>query len=88
MPRLMVMRLGNDHTNGISARRCFRRCLIAADNDQAVAYDRRRHFQPKFWTSTAIFIVEDDAQNGPDHVDSHRSPAFVISAYTQTPHRR
>ena len=37
----------------------------------------------RFWTSTAIFILEDDAQNGPDHVDSHRSPAFVISAYVK-----
>ena len=36
----------------------------------------------KFWASTAIFVLEDDAQNGPDHVDSHRSPAFVISPYT------
>ena len=33
----------------------------------------------RFWASTAIFVLEDDAQNGPDHVDSHRSPAFVIS---------
>ena len=37
----------------------------------------------RFWTSTAIFVVEDDAQNGPDHVDSHRSPAFVISPYVK-----
>ncbi len=37
----------------------------------------------KFWPDTAIFILEDDAQNGPDHVDAHRSPAFVISPYTQ-----
>ena len=36
----------------------------------------------KFWGSTAIFVLEDDAQNGPDHVDSHRSPAFIISPYT------
>jgi len=35
-----------------------------------------------FWKSTAIFVVEDDAQNGPDHVDSHRSPVFVLSPYT------
>jgi hypothetical protein len=35
----------------------------------------------RFWNSTAIFVVEDDAQNGPDHVDSHRSPAFVISSF-------
>jgi phospholipase C len=38
----------------------------------------------KFWKSTAIFVLEDDAQNGPDHIDSHRSPAFVISPYTHT----
>lgn len=36
-----------------------------------------------YWKDTAIFVVEDDAQDGPDHVDSHRSPAFVISAYTR-----
>jgi phospholipase C len=37
----------------------------------------------RFWAKTAIFILEDDAQNGPDHIDSHRSPAFVISAYSK-----
>ena len=37
----------------------------------------------RFWTSTAIFVLEDDAQNGPDHVDSHRSPAFVISPWVK-----
>src|ERR1051325_4326245 len=37
----------------------------------------------RFWNSTAIFVLEDDAQNGADHVDSHRSPAFVISSYTK-----
>ena len=37
----------------------------------------------RFWPSTAIFVIEDDAQNGPDHVDSHRSPMLAISPYTQ-----
>src|SRR5437879_7078999 len=37
----------------------------------------------RFWPKTAIFVLEDDAQNGPDHVDSHRSPAFVISPYAK-----
>ncbi len=37
----------------------------------------------KFWPQTAIFVLEDDAQNGPDHVDSHRSPVFVLSPYTR-----
>jgi hypothetical protein len=37
----------------------------------------------KFWPQAAIFVLEDDAQDGPDHVDAHRSPAFVISPYTR-----
>ena len=37
----------------------------------------------RFWNSTAIFVLEDDAQNGPDHVDSHRSPAFIVSSYAR-----
>jgi hypothetical protein len=37
----------------------------------------------KYWATTAIFIIEDDAQNGPDHVDAHRSTAFIISPYTK-----
>jgi hypothetical protein len=80
MPRLMVMRLGNDHTNGTVPGR-LSPLSYAADNDQAVGMIVEGISKSKFWTSTAIFIVEDDAQNGPDHVDSHRSPAFVISAY-------
>ena len=80
MPRLIVMRLGNDHTNGTTA---GRRSPIAyaGDNDQAVGMIVEAVSKSKFWTSTAIFIVEDDAQNGPDHVDSHRSPAYVISSF-------
>src|SRR5208282_5034168 len=39
--------------------------------------------QTKFWKETAIFVIEDDAQNGPDHVDAHRSVALVISPYTK-----
>jgi YVTN family beta-propeller protein len=82
MPRLMVMRLGNDHTNGTSPGR-LSPLSYAADNDQAVGMIVEGISKSKFWTSTAIFIVEDDAQNGPDHVDSHRSPAFVISAFNK-----
>jgi len=37
----------------------------------------------RFWPKTAIFVLEDDAQNGADHVDSHRSPAFILSPYTR-----
>ncbi len=80
MPRLMVMRLGNDHTNGTTPGR-LSPLSYAADNDQAVGMIVEAISKSKFWTSTAICIVEDDAQNGPDHVDSHRSPAYLISAY-------
>jgi YVTN family beta-propeller protein len=80
MPRLMVMRLGNDHTNGAAPGR-LTPLAYAADNDLAVGMIVQGISKSKFWPSTGIFIVEDDAQNGPDHVDSHRSPAFVISAY-------
>jgi len=54
---------------------------MAADNDYALGMIAEAVSKSKFWTSTAIFVVEDDAQNGPDHVDSHRSPAWVISSF-------
>ena len=82
MPRLIVMRLGNDHTNGTAAGKTAP-LSSAADNDYALGTLVEAVSKSKFWTSTAIFVLEDDAQNGPDHVDSHRSPAFVISAYSK-----
>ena len=82
MPRLMVMRLPNDHTSGISPGR-LSPLAYAADNDLAVGMIVEAISKSKFWASTAICILEDDAQNGPDHVDSHRSPAWVISPYTR-----
>jgi hypothetical protein len=54
-----------------------------ADNDQSVGIMVEGLSKSKFWASTAMFILEDDAQDGPDHVDSHRSPAYVISPYTR-----
>src|SRR5579871_54183 len=82
MPRLSVMRLGNDHTNGTSAGKTAP-LSSAADNDYALGMIVEAVSKSRFWTSTAIFVLEDDAQNGPDHVDSHRSPAFLISSFTK-----
>jgi len=82
MPRLIVMRLGNDHTNGTAAGKTSP-LSSAADNDYALGLLVEAVSKSRFWTSTAIFVLEDDAQNGPDHVDSHRSPAFVISSYAR-----
>jgi YVTN family beta-propeller protein len=82
MPRLIVMRLGNDHTSGIAAGK-IAPLSAAADNDYAVGQLVEGVSKSRFWPTTAIFILEDDAQNGPDHVDSHRSPAFLISPWVK-----
>jgi hypothetical protein len=82
MPRLIVMRLGNDHTAGTSAGRISPLSAMA-DNDHALGMIVEAVSKSRFWGSTAIFVLEDDAQNGADHVDSHRSPAFVISPYAR-----
>ena len=82
MPRLLILRMGNDHTNGAAAGK-LAPLSSAADNDYSIGMLVEAVSKSRFWTSTAIFIVEDDAQNGPDHVDSHRSPAFVISAWAK-----
>jgi DNA-binding beta-propeller fold protein YncE len=82
MPRLIVMRMGNDHTSGTAAGK-IAPLSAAADNDYAVGQLVEGVSKSRFWASTAIFILEDDAQNGPDHVDSHRSPAFVISPWVK-----
>ncbi len=80
MPQLILMRLGNDHTSGTAAGRIAPLAAMA-DNDAALGMVIEAVSRSRFWPGTAIFILEDDAQNGPDHVDSHRSPAFVISPY-------
>lgn len=83
MPALLIMRLGNDHTNGTAAGKLAPLSSFA-DNDYALGMIVEGLSHSKFWKSTAIFVLEDDAQNGPDHIDSHRSPAYIISPYTHT----
>src|SRR5436305_260510 len=56
---------------------------MVANNDHALGMVVEALSKSKFWATTAVFVLEDDAQNGPDHVDSHRSPAFVLSPYTR-----
>jgi hypothetical protein len=82
MPRLLFVRLGNDHTSGTAARKIAPLSAVA-DNDFALGMLVEGVSRSRFWSSTAIFVLEDDAQNGADHVDSHRSPAFVISPYVK-----
>jgi DNA-binding beta-propeller fold protein YncE len=82
MPRLITLVLPNDHTFGTAPGKLSPYSSVA-DNDLALGRIVEAVTRSRFWASTAIFVLEDDAQNGPDHVDSHRSPAFVISPYTR-----
>jgi DNA-binding beta-propeller fold protein YncE len=82
MPRLQIVRLPNDHTHGVSTGALTPTAYVA-ENDAALGRLIEAVSQSKFWTNTAIFVIEDDAQNGPDHVDAHRTEALVISPYTK-----
>ncbi|MBI3209099.1 MAG: bifunctional YncE family protein/alkaline phosphatase family protein [Candidatus Solibacter usitatus] len=82
MPRFLIMRVGNDHTSGTAAGKIAPLAAMA-DNDAALGMIVEGLSKSRFWSKTAIFVLEDDAQNGADHVDSHRSPAFIISPYTR-----
>jgi DNA-binding beta-propeller fold protein YncE len=82
MPRLIIMRVPNDHTIGTKVGKPTPVACVA-DNDLALGRIVEAITKSKFWKDTAIFVVEDDTQDGADHVDAHRSPAFVISPYTK-----
>ena len=82
MPALEIVRLPNDHTSGATAGKPTPRAA-AADNDLALGRMIAALSRTPFWKSTVVFVLEDDAQNGPDHVDSHRSPLLVISPYNK-----
>ncbi|HEY9228048.1 MAG TPA: beta-propeller fold lactonase family protein [Gemmatimonadaceae bacterium] len=82
MPALEIVRLPNDHTSGGSAGKPTPRAAVA-DNDLALGRMISALSRTPFWKSTVVFVLEDDAQNGPDHVDSHRSPLLVISPYNR-----
>jgi DNA-binding beta-propeller fold protein YncE len=82
LPALSIIRLPNDHTRGTTAGAQTPRAMIA-DNDLALGRIVDAITHSIYWKDTAIFILEDDAQNGPDHVDAHRSPAFVVSPFTR-----
>jgi len=80
IPSLMVMSLGENHTRGTTPG-AFTPKAAVASNDQAVGKIVEAISHSSAWKEFAIFIIEDDAQNGPDHVDSHRTTGLVISPY-------
>jgi hypothetical protein len=81
MPNYITLRLPNDHTAGTVAGGPTPKASVA-DNDLAVGRVVDAVSHSAYWEDTAIFILEDDAQNGADHVDAHRSLALVVSKYS------
>ncbi|HVV01164.1 MAG TPA: alkaline phosphatase family protein [Verrucomicrobiae bacterium] len=82
MPRLQIVRLPNDHTHG-STKGYRTPTAYVAENDHALGRIIEALSHSKFWPKMAVFVVEDDAQNGPDHVDAHRTEAFVASPFAK-----
>ncbi|WP_161798252.1 bifunctional YncE family protein/alkaline phosphatase family protein [Aneurinibacillus tyrosinisolvens] len=83
MPSFQFLRLPVDHTSGTKVGQPTPKAMVA-DNDLALGRIVEAVSNSEFWKDTAIFVVEDDAQNGSDHVDAHRTVALAISPYTQT----
>ena len=81
-PQFMVAWLPEDHTAGLKAG-AYTPVAAVASNDQALGQIVEGISRSRFWNSTAIFVIEDDAQNGPDHVDAHRTEGLVISPYVK-----
>ncbi|MHB1423306.1 MAG: beta-propeller fold lactonase family protein, partial [Gemmataceae bacterium] len=82
MPRFIVMSLGEDHTTGTTPHTYTPQACVAS-NDLALGRIVEAVTRSKYWKETAIFVIEDDAQNGPDHVDAHRTVGLIISPYTK-----
>jgi YVTN family beta-propeller protein len=82
LPALELVRFPNDHTNGTRPGTPTPEAYVA-DNDLAFGNLVQAVSHSSYWRSTAIVVTEDDSQDGPDHVDAHRTLAYVISPYTQ-----
>jgi hypothetical protein len=82
MPQFTIIYLPNDHTLGTRPGRPTPRAMVA-DNDLALGRMVEVVSHSRFWPETAIFVLEDDAQDGPDHIDAHRSVLLVASPYVR-----
>jgi hypothetical protein len=82
LPRLVIMLLPNDHTNGTSPGLPTPRASVA-DNDLALGRIVAAISRSRYWNESAIMVVEDDAQNGVDHVAGHRTIALLISPWVR-----
>jgi DNA-binding beta-propeller fold protein YncE len=82
LPALSIVRLPSDHTEAVNVGYPTAQFYVA-ENDYATGRLVEAVSNSPYWRDTAILIAEDDAQDGPDHVDAHRSPALVVSAYNR-----
>jgi hypothetical protein len=82
VPKFNSMRFGNDHTEGLRKGKPTP-FAHAADNDLAVGMFIEYLSKSPIWKESAVFIIEDDAQNGPDHVDAHRTTAYVCGGFVK-----
>jgi hypothetical protein len=80
LPRFTIMSLGENHTRGTTPG-AFTPEACVASNDIGLGRIVAAATRSRFWNEMAIFVIEDDAQNGPDHVDAHRTVGLVISPY-------
>jgi DNA-binding beta-propeller fold protein YncE len=80
LPQFVVLRIGNDHTSGTRIGKKTPTAMVA-DNDVALGQIVETISKSRYWKESAIFVIEDDAQNGSDHVDAHRTVALAISPY-------
>ncbi|MFB3829911.1 MAG: alkaline phosphatase family protein [Bryobacteraceae bacterium] len=85
MPNLTLVQLPSNHTYGASPGTSTAKAMVA-DNDLALGQIVEALTRSPFWKKMAIFVVEDDAQNGVDHVDGHRTAAFIASPYARRGH--
>jgi len=82
VPEFNTLRISNDHTSGQKKGKISPQSAVA-DNDLAVGRILEKLSNSPIWKESVVFILEDDAQNGPDHVDAHRSPAYVVGPYVK-----
>jgi YVTN family beta-propeller protein len=82
VPALNTIRISDDHTSGLQ-RGQYSPIAAVADNDLAVGRIIEHLSQSPVWATSVVFILEDDAQAGPDHIDAHRSPVYVVGPYVK-----
>jgi len=82
VPQFNSVRLGNDHTSGQQKGKISPTAAVA-DNDLSVGKFIEHLSKSPIWKESVVFVLEDDAQNGPDHIDAHRSPVYVAGPYVK-----